>query len=263
MSNNIKNRENKKVSAKKAEKKSQTVLYRLLMVLAFDIIGVASLISVKKEAGRESFFVFKVLPVLTWVLVGLSVLAAGYYVFTKVKKINVSKYICTPLMLLGTIICGLLICVLYKSISLQKIVIMIIAVSLLYFIYYLYKHSFWLYAVYTAGAYLVLSLLGSATYFAAVPELHTAVKITAVVIAVVAGIFVLTAKVKGGTISFGKTDINLYEDSFDVIPFSVTTGILLIASAVSFFTAILSIYMSALLLASFLVITIIYTIKMM
>lgn len=262
MSNNIKNKENKKKSVKKTEKKSQVVLYRLLMVLALDILAIAFFISIKKEASRESFFVFDVLPVLTIVFAALSVVSIGYYAFTKAKHVDISKYICTPAMISGIMLVSLAICLLYKSVSLQKIVVSLIIVNILYFIYYLYKRSFFIYSLLTAFSYLIIVTLGSVTYFSDKGGFYTALKVTAIVIALAAGAFVLAAKGKGGKISVGKREISLCEDKFDLIAFAATIGLLVISVVISFFAAGFTSYMSIVLLMSFLVIAIIYTIKM-
>lgn len=257
MSSNIKDK--KKKSAVKTEKKTQTILFRLMMVLALDIIGVSLLKYIKDARGREEFFVYTALPKLTIIFAALSVLALGYFVFAKIKKINTSKHTCTPLMILGTMLVCLFICMFYKNIQLQKIIITIFVMSLLYFVYYLYKRSFWIYSIYSAAAYMAMLLFGQ---FTNIRELNISIKIAAIIASVGIGILAAVIIVRGGAKKIGKGRVTLFEDKLDAVPFSVTSGLLLITAAVSFFTSAITGYMCIALFASFLIIAIVYTIKM-
>ena len=260
----MKKKINNKTSGASAKPvKSNVVLYRLLVILALDIIAVASLISIKKDAATESFFVFDVIPVMIIVFGALAAAAVIYWIVTKVKQINVSSHTCTPSMIFSCMAAGLLICLMYKQMSMQKIIIGIIILTGLYFIYYLYSSSFYIYSLYTAIAYVLLAVVGGVNYFSGMSAgVFTAMKITAIVFALAAVSFALAAKVKGGTINFGSVSVRVYEGKKDIIPVLVTTGLLIAGAAVSFFAAGFIMYISMALLVTFLVTAIVYTIKM-
>jgi len=259
----VKKKTNKTSGIKTSPVKSNVVLYRLLVILALDIIAVASLISVKKDAARESFFVFDIIPVMTIAFAALAVLALVYCVIAKVKSIDASSHTCTPAMLFSCMTVGLLICLMYKQMSQPKIIIGLIILTGLYFIYYLYSNSFYIYSLYTAIAYVLLAVVGGVNYFSRMDDgVYTAFKITAIVFAVAAAIFALVAKIKGGTINFGSVAVRVYEGKNDIIPVLVTTALLIAGVVVSFFSAGLIAYISMALLITFLVTAIVYTIKM-
>lgn len=74
----------------------------LIMVIAECLIGLGLKCFndlFKTDPSRAARFALNAVPVLKWIFIALSVLAAVYLVITIVKKIDTSAYFVTPLMI--------------------------------------------------------------------------------------------------------------------------------------------------------------------
>jgi len=103
------------LSTAERRKNTQTVVTRMLIMVAVDIIGICTLLSIRKDAVVELAFVNSWLLPLTIVFGVLTAAAAVYQVLALVKKINTSSHPVTPAMLLCIALFCLITCLVYKS----------------------------------------------------------------------------------------------------------------------------------------------------
>ena len=131
------------LSAAQRRKNTQTVVNRMLIMVAADIIGICTLISVRKDAMVELNFVNNWLLPLSIVFGVLTAAAAVYQTLALVKKLDTSSHWVTPAMLLCIALFCLITCLVYKSALGAMMIGVSIIATVLFLVYCLYMHIFY------------------------------------------------------------------------------------------------------------------------
>jgi len=131
------------LSTAERRKNTQTVVTRMLIMVAVDIIGICTLLSIRKDAVVELAFVNSWLLPLTIVFGVLTAAAAVYQVLALVKKINTSSHPVTPAMLLCIALFCLITCLVYKSALGATVIAASVIATILFLVYCLYMHIFY------------------------------------------------------------------------------------------------------------------------
>ena len=131
------------LSTAERRKNTQTVVTRMLIMVAVDIIGICTLLSIRKDAVVELAFVNSWLLPLTIVFGVLTLAAAVYQVLALVKKINTSAHPVTPAMLLCIALFCLITCLVYKSALGATVIAASVIATILFLVYCLYMHIFY------------------------------------------------------------------------------------------------------------------------
>ena len=139
-SDKIVNKNSNKMNALGKSEAGRIVLFRILIILLADIITGSLFDFVKSEANRELAFHLNVHPILKIVSSAVLALAAVYFVFMLVKKVDTSAHIMTPAMTLGLAIFLFTSVMFYdhfRNTPFLFYTIMVIG-SVLYAVYYIY-----------------------------------------------------------------------------------------------------------------------------
>ena len=131
------------LSTAERRKNTQTVVTRMLIMVAVDIIGICTLFSIRKDAMVELAFVNSWLLPLTIVFGVLTAAAAVYQVLALVKKMNTSAHPVTPAMLLCIALFCLITCLVYKSALGATVIAASVIATILFLVYCLYMHIFY------------------------------------------------------------------------------------------------------------------------
>lgn len=131
------------LSTAERRKNTQTVVTRMLIMVAVDIIGICTLLSIRKDAMVELAFVNSWLLPLTIVFGVLTAAAAVYQVLALVKKMNTSAHPVTPAMLLCIALFCLITCLVYKSALGATVIAASVIATILFLVYCLYMHIFY------------------------------------------------------------------------------------------------------------------------
>lgn len=124
-------------------KSTKTVVARMLIMAALDIIAVCVLLSVRRDSMVELAFVLHWLTPLAIVFGVAGAGAIAWQVLTVVKKINTGNYLFTPAMAICVALFCLLACLLYKQVSGAFIAIASVAATVIFLVYCLYMHIFY------------------------------------------------------------------------------------------------------------------------
>ena len=118
----------------------KVVTYRVLIILLADIIIGSLLDFVRADSTREFTFVFNVCPWLTWVFGALCAVAAGYFVWSLVKKVDTRRYPMTPAMVFALCLFLFAVVLLYRYLTMVMILSAMIIASVLFVLYYIYTN---------------------------------------------------------------------------------------------------------------------------
>jgi hypothetical protein len=141
---NLSRKDNKSMTKGMSKKElSHIVSVRILIMAAVNLVGIATLLSLRREAMVELAFVNYWLTPLAIVFGVLSALAAAYQVFVIVKKINTAGHYVTPAMMLCVALFCLIACLVYKHVIVGTLVLASIIGTVLFSVYCLYVHVFY------------------------------------------------------------------------------------------------------------------------
>lgn len=246
----------KNTSPSKKNTAKNIAVYRMLIVAVAAVAAIFTLCSIRSDSATEYNFVFNVLPAMTGVCAVLLVAAVVYAVSAKkIFPAGTASHAVTPMMLVGTAAAALAVVLFYKQLSGTKLIIGLIVVALLYFVKYLYGGSFYLFSAYTALSAVVIELISVNS--SAVVELIFRV------LAIAAGAFVLVLALMAKTGKSNKLTTLLMKKEADAYPYMATSAVLVLAGVLAFVISSVAFYATLALLICYLVIAIIYTIKMM
>lgn len=122
---------------------SHIISVRILIMVAVNLVGIATLFALRREAMVELSFVNHWLTPLAIVFGVLSALAATYQVLAIVKKADTSRHYVTPAMLLCVALFCLVACLVYKHVIVGTLVLASIIGTVLFSVYCLYVHIFY------------------------------------------------------------------------------------------------------------------------
>lgn len=232
--------------------KKDVAAYR---IIAFSVVLVAVVLAVmmlkNSSISTALTFYHDVRPVLIPVFALLTAGAAALWISRRKKGVDERDTVFSASLL--TVIAGGLFaaCVGYSFLSATRLLVCLIAAAALFYIYYLYPRSFFTYSAVTlvGGLLLAFFRFGAGILGLIVP----AVLLVALEVAVL-------MMLAGGKHPLGQL---VPAASKERLPFVLTAAILLVGIVLGFAAPSLLFYAIALLFASFLVIAIINTLRMM
>lgn len=138
-------RKNDRSIAKNMSKKeiSHIVSVRILIMAAVNLVGIATLLSLRREAMVELAFVNYWLTPLAIVFGVLSALAAAYQILAIVKKLDTAGHYVTPAMMLCVALFCLVACLVYKHVIVGTLILASVIGTVLFSVYCLYVHIFY------------------------------------------------------------------------------------------------------------------------
>ena len=122
---------------------SHIISVRILIMAAVNMVGIATLLSLRREAMVELAFVNYWLTPWAIVFGVLSALAAAYQILAVVKKTDISRHYVTPAMLLCVALFCLIACLVYKHVIVGTLILASIIGTVLFSVYCLYVHIFY------------------------------------------------------------------------------------------------------------------------
>ena len=224
-------------------------------IIVFSVVLVAVVLAVMmlKNSSISTALTFynSVRPVLIPVFALLTAGAAALWIVRRKKGVDEHDTVLSGSLL--TIIAGGLLaaCVGYSALSGTRLLVCLIAASALFYIYYLYPRTFFAYSAVTLAGGLLLAFFrfGTGILGLIVP----AVLLAALEI-------VVLMMLVGGKHPLGKL---VPTASKERLPFVITAAVVLVGLVLGFIAPSMLFYAIALLFASFLVIAIINTLRMM
>lgn len=122
------------------EEAGKVVTYRILILVLVDFIIGSLLDYVRADGNREYSFVFNVCPVLVWIFGAMAVAAAGYLVWSLVKKVDTRRHPVTPAMLFALCLFLFIATLFYKSLTFMFLIALLVIGSVLFAMYYIYTN---------------------------------------------------------------------------------------------------------------------------
>ncbi len=247
----------KKVNDSKI-KRSEVLYYRMLIVLAALIAVIFSITYATRTAEGSNSFILTGAPIAALVFAALCLPAIVFFIVCRKKGINERNRVLSSGYLLGLALWLTSIFALYGPLSTKAAMAYIIVTAALYYIYYIFKHEFFVFSLYASiGAALLLSI-NSAGNIEHIISAALALVLSAAVIFAVA-----RDKKKPLAIKLGKNDVKITDGSFKLYPFATLALVIVLGSVLSFFMANAAFYSLIVLFAAYLVFTIVNTVKMM
>ncbi len=236
-----------------------------MMVLLITVTAlIVTLLLLKKNNNHfEAQFIIYALPFVR-LGSGLAFIASlAYYSIRKKQKIDDSmKFFGSPILLASaSLLFG--ISLMFTYLLVTGTVICLIVAILLYFIYCFYQRDFFWFSVITAaGTVLLYAASLNSTTVMLKNIAKTAAKFSAVILPVIFIIAILVFKRADGCIMLRSKKVKIMKDEYRYYPFITAAVITLAGSVAAMLFLGTMIYSIVLLLAAYLLIAIIYTIKM-
>ncbi len=239
-------------------KRSEVIYYRMLIVLAALIAVIFSITYVTRTVEGSNSFALSGAPVTATVFAALCVPAIIFYTVCRVKGVNERNRVLSSGFLMTIAIWLTSVFFLYGPLSSRTAMAYIIISTALYYIYYLFNREFFVFSLYASlGAALLLSINSAGKIE------HIVSAVLAFLISFVAVFAVIKGKKKPLEIKFCKMSFKVTDGTFSVYPFVVLAVVLISGAVLSFFFANTTFYSLIVLFASYLVFTIVNTVKMM
>lgn len=258
---NINSKKNRMSIAERDDFLSNRMMALLITVTTL----IVTMLLLKKNNNHfEAQFIIYVLP---YVRLGLGLVFVAsfiYYIIRRRQKIDDSmKFFGSPI-LLGSASLLFGISLMFTYLLVIGTVICFIAAILLYFIYCFYQRDFFWFSIITAaGAALLYASSLDPTSVMLKNIVKTAAKVSAIILPVIFIIAILVFKRADGCIMLRSRNIKIMKDEYRYYPFITAAAITLAGSVAARFFLGTMIYSMVLLFAAYLLIAIIYTVKMM
>ena len=258
MSTNLKKQ---KAERKLAEqKKSDLILYKLMIYFCVAIVGIISAMSIGKSLTAQAKFLTNVLPILL-VVSGIALAGAIiWFAMCRSRHVDESAKIITSTGLLGTAIVLFVSC-LYNKLSgdIFNVLLFFICAVVLYFVYHIFKRSFFLCSISAAAGFVLikLSTINQSTAFGFI--FSTACGFLAILAPVFFIIFGIFLHVNKG-VFMKKT---LIDKGDHIYPMLIVSGIALAGALVNLFMPAAAIYAMIVILAAYLAMAVANTVGMM
>lgn len=262
MSNKVVNNSKKERKAEE-QKLNDVAVNRVMILFTLTVVGVVVLNILRNVVGKNEYiFVLNVLP---FVQIGTALLVAAAAIwFYLCRKNNVDETyrLFKSSYVLGTAITIFVPALLYKYTHVTGAIVIMVAALVLCYVYNFYPRDFYMYSILTAvGAVLMYAAGLGKAYL----TLFTIVKIAAGIVAIAVAIATLAVTLKvrkcNGKLEFFGKKIS-FGGSFKYYPFVIGAVILLLGTIVSFVAGAATVYALCAFFAAYLVIAIIYSIKM-
>ena len=258
MSSNLKKQKAEQKLA--AQKKSDLILYKLMVFFCVAVVGVTCVMTIGKSMLTQAKFLTNVLPILL-IVAGLGLAASiVWYAMCRSRHVDESGKIITSANLMGTAIVFFLSC-LYNKLSADvfNVLVFFIVAIVLYFVYHIFRRDFFLCSIAAAAGFVLikLSTISQSSAFGFI--FSTACGILAIVAPVVFIIFGILLRANKG-VFFGK---KLIDKGDHIYPMLIVSGISLAGALAAFFVPAAAIYAIVVILAAYLALAVANTVRMM
>jgi hypothetical protein len=258
MSSNLKKQKAEQKLA--AQKKSDLVLYKLMVFFCLAIVGVAGVMTIGRGMLTQAKFLTNVLPILL-IVAGLALAASiVWYAMCRSRHVDESGKIITSANLMGTAIVFFLSC-LYNKLSSDvfNVLVFFIVAIVLYFVYHIFRRDFFLCSIAAAAGFVLikLSTISQSSAFGFI--FSTACGILAIVAPVVFIVFGIVLHANKGVFLKKK----LIDKGDHIYPMLIVSGISLAGALAAFFVPAAAIYAIVVILAAYLALAVANTIRMM
>lgn len=258
MSSNLKKQKAEQKLA--AQKKSDLILYKLMVFFCVAVVGVTCVMTIGKSMLTQAKFLTNVLPILL-IVAGLGLAASiVWYAMCRSRHVDESGKIITSANLMGTAIVFFLSC-LYNKLSADvfNVLVFFIVAIVLYFVYHIFRRDFFLCSIAAAAGFVLikLSTISQSSAFGFI--FSTACGILAIVAPVLFIVFGILLRANKG-VCFGK---KLIDKGDHIYPMLIVSGISLAGALVTFFVPAAAIYAIVVILAAYLALAVANTVRMM
>ena len=157
MSSNLKKQKAEQKLA--AQKKSDLILYKLMVFFCVAVVGVTCVMTIGKSMLTQAKFLTNVLPILL-IVAGLGLAASiVWYAMCRSRHVDESGKIITSANLMGTAIVFFLSC-LYNKLSADvfNVLVFFIVAIVLYFVYHIFRRDFFLCSIAAAAGFVLIKL---------------------------------------------------------------------------------------------------------
>lgn len=255
---------NPKKDKKSIEERDDFLANRLMALLVAVTALIVILLLLKKNNNIfEALFIINVLPFVRLGSGLIFIAAAVNFIIKRLRHADESmKFFGSP-MLFGIALLLFGISIIFTYLLVIGTVICFIAALLIYFIYCFYQRDFFWFSIVTAAGTVLLYTSSLSTTTGLLKNIiKTAAKTSAVILPVLFIIAVLIFRRADGCVMLHKKKIRLMKSEYSYYPFIVAPAITLAGSVTALFFYGSMIYSMIILLAAYLVIAIIYTVKM-
>lgn len=238
----------------------EVVINRLLIMFMLSVVGVVALLYMGRMTISQVIWLYESqLPLILLIITGL-LLAGAVFLFIKnknkrseerMKTINSLNLLCSSAFVF--------LCALYLKFPgnesyptvASRLLVVLVATTVLYFIFYLYQREFFILSLLTAIA-------GLGIYYSAAMFMRIILMVFAALILILTVIL----KTKGGQIKLGKRKVRvIYAGMF--LPFIILSLLILAVAVLAFIISGINIYGLIALFAYYLIIGIFFTVKLM
>ncbi len=259
----------KKVKKAEADKRNDVAVNRVMILFALTVIAVLTMNLLQSNFGGGMVtFMTVVLPIMTVCLGVLTLAALAWHIVCIKKQKDQTYRILKSSYIFGTaltLFVAALACLLIPSVSCVTVAtVVMIAALVLCYVHNFYPTDFFLYSLVTAVSALFLLAIKDAQL---IPATHiTASKaimlvVAALAICFAAAVLAVTLMARKGKLKVGKKAIRVPHNA-NLYPFFIGAVLLLAGTVLMLFFPIATIAIGAL-FAAYLVIAIIYSVKMM
>lgn len=246
----------------KDRRSSDLIFNRMVIVLAAAAALLCGLFMIKRDAmsgisKTEVLFVVNVLPTLTIVCGVLFAAALAYFIRNRVKGVSETSRLITSHTLLGMASLLFFLALFYKSLTGIYSIAVVIAAALLYFVYCLYERDFfWCSLTAAIGSFLLLA--GRSVS----PLISICSRSLAILLSIALILFFSFLKKNHGKLSIRGKKRCIMKSGYRYTPILVLAAIVLAFAVLTIITTSFVLYCILALLAVYLLIGIIYTVKM-
>ncbi len=255
---------NEKNIMTQTEKNEETKINRLMLFFALAAIAVVALLLINKNVPlyyREAAVILHVIPWLKIVSVIALAVSAFFWFINRKKSAGddvVRIFSNTTWMALSAMLVAIAFS--YEYFRIPGAVTIIIAFLVLAFIESIYSKDFFAYSVYTCIGAVLLYVCGKTNTVSVFKNiLKYGIKALAIVIPVLVIVIGAMLIKNGGKI--GK--LSLLKPGYKLYPFFITSAVILASAVLSFIFSSLMIYAIIAVFAVYLIMAIVYTVKMM
>ncbi len=255
----------KRKSVQKSAKNDDRMVNRMMAVFAMALVLIVALLLLKKQGSSvETRFVLHVLPYIKAVTGLLFAGMVAFFLINRGRHTDESGWFfnTTHFVIFSFIL--FLSALLYSYIGNKGVVLGIVALLVSAFVYCFYQRDFFLYTLFTIlGAFGLYAIRSG--YSASVLKYVFVIilEVVAFVLPVVTVIVMLIAQKNDGCITLFGKKITLMKPKSLYPVFYIGAAVLLIAAVLSFFINAIALYTLLAFLALYLVIAIVYTVRMM
>lgn len=232
---------------------------RLAIVFVMVLFGAVAMLAAGKSIDSEVFFITRLLTPL--LVISAAALVAAIVLYSKRKGIDDSMRVFTKKNVLGAAIVFFAAMVGYRlTFDAELIAVWLVAAGVLYLVYSFMEKDFFIFSILSAAGVLLFKMCGSEYYSFVGGALPICCRILCLVLAVCGAIFALMHISGKGKIALGKKKLEIGGNAY---PMLIASLILAIGGVLGFIAASLLSYVMAALIAAYIIIAIIYAIKMM